>query len=119
MLARKMISPADTSLYKVTESVDEAVAEIRDFYRVYHSLRYVRGDLALRLRRAPSSPLLERIRREFKDILAGGTFDLTTADAVEANEADIQQLPRLRFRFDRRSLGRLRQLVNLLNSEIE
>ena len=48
MLARKMISPADTSLYKVTESVDEAVAEIRDFYRVYHSLRYVRGDLALR-----------------------------------------------------------------------
>ena len=52
MLARKMISPADTSLYKVTNSVEEAVAEIRNFYRVYHSLRYVRGDLVLRLQRA-------------------------------------------------------------------
>jgi uncharacterized protein (TIGR00730 family) len=119
MLARKMISPADTSLYKVTDSVDEAVAEIRDFYRVYHSLRYVRGDLVLRLQRAPSAQLLEGIRREFKDILAGGTFDITHADPVEANESHIQQLPRLRFRFDRRSLGRLRQLVDRLNREIE
>jgi hypothetical protein len=51
--------------------------------------------------------------------LAGGTFDLMHADPVEANEAHIQGLPRLRFRFDRRSLGRLRQLVDLLNREIE
>jgi hypothetical protein len=119
MLDRKMISPADTSLYKVTESVEEAVTEIRDFYRIYHSLRYVRGDLLLRIQRAPTAKLLERIRTEFKDILAGGTFDLTHADPVEANEAHIVSLPRLRFRFDRRSLGRLRQLVNLLNREIE
>jgi hypothetical protein len=119
MLQRRMISPADTSLYKVTTSVEEAVAEIRDFYRVYHSMRYVRGDLVLRLQRAPSAQLLERVRSEFKDILAGGTFDLTHADPVEANEAHIQNLPRLRFRFDRRSLGRLRQLIDLLNREIE
>ncbi len=119
MLDRRMISPADLSLYKVTDSVEEAVAEIRDFYRVYHSMRYVRGDLVLRLQRAPAAVLLERIRSEFKDILAGGTFELTHADPVEANEAHIQGLPRLRFRFDRRSLGRLRQLINLLNREIE
>jgi uncharacterized protein (TIGR00730 family) len=119
MLETKMISPADTSLYKVTESVEEAVADIRNFYRVYHSLRYVRGDLVLRIQRAPSAKLLERIRGEFKDILAGGTFELTHADPVEANESHIQGLPRLRFRFDRRSLGRLRQLVDLLNREIE
>jgi hypothetical protein len=35
------------------------------------------------------------------------------------NEAHIKDLPRLRFRFDRRSLGRLRQLIDLLNREIE
>jgi uncharacterized protein (TIGR00730 family) len=119
MLARKMISPADTSLYKVTDSVDEAVAEVKAFYRVYHSLRYVRGELVLRIQRAPSAKLLDRIRGEFKDILAGGTFEVTSADPVEANEAHIAALPRLRFRFDRRSLGRLRQLVDLMNREIE
>jgi hypothetical protein len=31
------------------------------------------------------------------------------------NEAAIAKLPRLRFRFDRRSLGRLRQLINVIN----
>ncbi len=119
MLDRHMVSPADTSLYKVTDSVDEAVREIADFYRIYHSLRYVRGDLVLRLQRAPTALLLDRIRTEFKDILAGGTFQVTTADPHEANEAHIKDLPRLRFRFDRRSLGRLRQLIDLLNREIE
>jgi uncharacterized protein (TIGR00730 family) len=119
MLETRMISPADTSLYKVTQSVEEAVAEITGFYRVYHSLRYVRGDLLLRIQRAPSAMLLERIQSEFKDILAGGSFQLTHADPVEANEAHIQALPRLRFRFDRRSLGRLRQLIDLFNREIE
>lgn len=118
MLARKMISAADTSLYKVTDSVDEAVAEVKNFYRVYHSLRYVRGELVLRIQRAPSAKLLDQIRSEFKDILAGGTFEVTSADPVEANEAHIAALPRLRFRFDRRSLGRLRQLVDLMNREI-
>lgn len=119
MLTRRMISPADTSLYKVTDSVEAAVAEIRDFYRIYHSLRYVKGDLVLRIKRAPSALLLERLRGEFRDLLAGGTIDLTHADPVEANEAHIRDLPRLRFRFDRRSLGRLRQLIDILNREIE
>jgi uncharacterized protein (TIGR00730 family) len=119
LLGRGMISPPDTSLYKVTDSVEEAVAEVRDFYRVYHSMRYIKGDLVLRLKRAPTALLLEQVRSEFKDILAGGTFELTPADPVEANEAHLAELPRLRFRFDRRSLGRLRQLINLLNREIE
>src|SRR5438045_1674750 len=36
LVKRELISPYDTSLFKVTSSVDEAVAEILDFYRVYH-----------------------------------------------------------------------------------
>src|SRR5581483_189528 len=49
LLGRKLISPADLSLYKITDSVDEAVAEVLNFYRIYHSMRYVKGDLLLRL----------------------------------------------------------------------
>src|SRR5207249_2497630 len=37
LLARHLISPADMSLFKVTDSVAEAVAEVLGFYRVYHS----------------------------------------------------------------------------------
>src|SRR5262249_5751486 len=65
LLDRRMISPADTSLYKVTESVPEAVEEIRNFYRVYHSMRYVKGSLVLRLNKEPGPKLLELIRSDF------------------------------------------------------
>ena len=39
LLARKLISEEDLHLFKVTNSVEEAVAEIVNFYRVYHSMR--------------------------------------------------------------------------------
>ncbi len=119
LLGRKLISPADLSLYKVTDSVQEAVAEIANFYRVYHSLRYIKGELVLRLLKAPSDKLLARVCDEFRDIVVDGTFVVTQADRVEANEAKIANLPRLRFHFDRRNLGRLRQLIDLLNEEIK
>ena len=59
LLGRGMISPEDLSLYKLTDTVEEAVAEILGFYRVYHSMRYVREQLVLRLMQAPSEALLE------------------------------------------------------------
>jgi len=117
LLAEKMISPMDLALYKITESVDEAVAEILNFYRVYHSMRYVDGDLVLRLQHALAPELLECIRKEFADIVQRGTFHQTVALPAEANEVLLADLPRLRFRFDRHSLGRLRMLIDKINRE--
>jgi uncharacterized protein (TIGR00730 family) len=117
LLARGMVSPADLALFKITDSVDEAVAEVLGFYRVYHSMRYVNRYLVLRLQRALPEQLLERIRAEFADIVEAGTFEQTSALPAEANEADLATLPRLRFQFDRRNLGRLRMLIDLINRE--
>ena len=49
-----MISPDDLSLYKLTDSVEEAVDEILQFFSVYHSMRYVKNKLVLRLKEAAS-----------------------------------------------------------------
>ncbi len=117
LLARGLISPADMSLFKVTDRLDEAVAEVLDFYRVYHSMRYVRRDLVLRLQRRLPEALLERLRGEFGDIVVSGTFEQTEALPEEANDTHVAGLPRLRFHFDRRNLGRLRMLVDLINRE--
>jgi uncharacterized protein (TIGR00730 family) len=117
LLRRGLISPADMHLFKVTDSVDEAVAEVLTFYRVYHSMRYVGGDLVLRLQHRLSEETLERFRRDYADILVSGTFELTEALPAEANDVQVAALPRLRFRFDRRSLGRLRLLVDEINRE--
>src|SRR5262249_36496527 len=67
LVARDLISPTDLALFKVTDSVDAAVAEVLQFYRVYHSMRYVKNDMVLRLQQPLSAALLKRIRVEFAD----------------------------------------------------
>jgi hypothetical protein len=80
-------------------------------------MRYVNGHLVLRLQHPLADPLLDRVRGDFADILDGGTFEQTTALPAEANDVHVAHLPRLRFHFDRRSLGRLRQLIDRINDE--
>jgi uncharacterized protein (TIGR00730 family) len=117
LLARQLISPSDMALFKVTDSVDEAVAEVLQFYRVYHSMRYVGEDLVLRLQHGLKPEVLERLRTEFHDIIVRGTIEQTGALPAEAGDIHLATLPRLRFRFDRRQLGRLRLLIDMLNRE--
>jgi len=119
LLREGLISEYDMQLFKVTDSVDEAVAEVRQFYRVYHSMRYVRDDLLLRLNRPISPETLDSLRGEFRDIVPSGDIRLTTADPYEANEPNLKNLPRLRFHFDRHKIGRLRMLVDTINRDGE
>jgi hypothetical protein len=117
LLARGLISPADLALFKVTDSVDEAVAEVLNFYRVYHSMRYVNGHLVLRLQWPLPEQVFQAICAEFADITLDGVFEQTSALPQEANDPHVADLPRLRFRFDRKSLGRLRMLINTINRD--
>jgi len=110
-----LISPADTSLYRITHSVDEAVNEVVGFYRVYHSMRYVRKDLVVRLTQPISDATLERLNAEFKDIIWEGSIERAEADELEANEPELASLPRIRFRFDRHGHSRFRQMIDLIN----
>lgn len=115
LLGNGYISDQDLSLYKITDSVEAAVAEVQQFYRNYHSMRFVHGDLVLRLQSRPSAELLETIRTEYAGILSSGTFEVCDALPAEANEPTLAHLPRLKFRFNKHHHGRLRQLIDLLN----
>ena len=115
LLARGMIDSDDQSLYRLTDSVDEAVDEILQFFRVYDSMRYVHDNLVLRLNAPPSRELLEHVNTHFADILTKGRFALGKPLPEEKDEPDLADLPRLIFRFNRRSNGRLRQLIDCLN----
>ena len=115
LLDRGMISPEDLSLYKMTDNVDVAVNEILQFFRVYHSMRYVKNRLVIRLTQRPTSELIERLNSEFRDILTEGKFEVGDALPEEREEPSLVALPRLVFRFNRRKLGRLRQLIDCVN----
>ncbi len=116
LLADGMISPEDLSLYKVTDSADAAEQEILNFFRVYHSMRYVKNKLVLRLTSSISPELLADINTSFRDILVDGQFTVGEAQREEKDEPALIALPRLIFHFNRRSLGRLRQLIDVLNN---
>jgi hypothetical protein len=115
LLAHKLISPEDLSLYKVTDDLDAAADEVLSFYRVYHSMRHVKNRLVLRLKESLHPSLLEDVNRHFQDILSEGSFEQHAALKEEKDEPALAALPRLVFRFNRRSLGRLRQLIDCLN----
>ncbi|MSR52618.1 MAG: LOG family protein [Gemmataceae bacterium] len=115
LMGNGLISTADPSLYRITHSVAEAVQEVIGFYRVYHSMRYVKKDLFVRLKRNISDRTLERLNSEFRDIIWEGTIERAGADPLEANEPNLKELPRLKFRFDRHGHSRFRQMIDLIN----
>jgi uncharacterized protein (TIGR00730 family) len=115
ILRRNLISREDLSLFKVTDNVGTAVDEIARYYANYHSLRYVRDQLVIRTKRAAEPGMLERLNREFQDILVSGTITAAAALPEEVNEPEIQDLPRLILNFNRRNFGRLRQLIDVIN----
>ncbi|MCL5885222.1 MAG: TIGR00730 family Rossman fold protein [Deltaproteobacteria bacterium] len=116
LLRRGLVSPEDLSLFRITDDVTTAVGEIERFYRVYHSMRTVGKDLVIRLRSPLPKGALDRLRADFSDILASGTFRLDGCLPDEADESDLAGLPRLVFSFNRRNFGRLRGLVDAINA---
>lgn len=115
LLHEQLISPEDLHLYKLTDDVSEAAAEILKFYRVYHSMRYVRDKLVLRLQTPPGDELLATLNDEFADILARGKIESTGPLDEEKDDHGLLGLPRLAFCFNRRSLGRLRSMIDRIN----
>ncbi len=116
LLADGMISPADMSLYKIFDDVDDTVDEIMHFYRVFHGMRFVRKKLVFRLQRRLSDETVATINDDFPDILADGVFEQREAFKEEADEFPLVGLPRLAFHFNRRNFGRLRELIDLINA---
>lgn len=119
LLEREMISPDDLSFLLVTDSVDETVADIVEFYRVFENMQYLPdGRLVFELSAAPTSRQLTALSREFADILSNGRFELQDPPPSEAADASRSNLTWLVFHFDRRNHGRLRKLIDWINAEV-
>jgi uncharacterized protein (TIGR00730 family) len=119
LLARGLIGEEDLHLYKITDKIDEAVHEVRHFFKNYHSLRYHRDEVVMRLNHRPTEAQLETIREKFKNLAVKGTFELSGPLSVERDEPALADLPRLTFTFNRKDHGKLRLLINHLNDLVE
>jgi uncharacterized protein (TIGR00730 family) len=116
LLRNALISEDDLFLYQITDSVSEALQLITRFYRNYHSMRFVRDLLVLRLQHAPTPYAIDALNEDFSDIITGDKFKIIPTTPEETEDDDHPQLVRLAFGFDRRQYGRLRQLIDRLNN---
>jgi uncharacterized protein (TIGR00730 family) len=115
LLGRGLISKEDLMLMRQTETVEQAVDEIVNFYANYQSQRYVDGTLVLRLLRLPPAEELEKLALAFADILRSPRIEPVEASRREIEDGDALELKRLALDFNQSSFGRLRHLIDELN----
>jgi uncharacterized protein (TIGR00730 family) len=109
-----LISEADLHLYTITDQVDVACEAIASFYRVFHSSRYVGDQLVMRLNLELSDVDVEYLNQNFSDLLVKGQISKTQALPQESSDGTAD-LPRITLHFNRRDLGRLYQMIGVIN----
>ncbi|MCX8107757.1 MAG: cytochrome D ubiquinol oxidase subunit II, partial [Verrucomicrobiae bacterium] len=88
---------------------------ITRFYRNYHSSRYVQERLVIRLHHVPSPSAIKALNEDFEDVITGPPIEVIEPTPEEREDNDCLHLPRIAFGFDRKSFGRLRELIDRLN----
>lgn len=116
LLRDGLISPDDLNLYRITDSADEAVKIVSRFYRNYHSTRFVKDLFIIRLKHAPTETAIEALNEDFADIMVGPPIKKIEATPEEREDKECLDCERIAFGFNRRDYGRLRELVDVLNS---
>jgi uncharacterized protein (TIGR00730 family) len=119
---RQLINPEDRNLYVMTDDLKTACSAISDFYRVYHSSRYVGDRFVIRLNRVLSEAEVILLNEQFSDIVVSGQIQTSAALPEESQmpqphqtQDETEHLPRLVFHFNQRHHGRLYQMIRTLN----
>lgn len=115
MLKMGYISKQDLDIFKIVHSAKEAVQEITLFYKNYHSIRYVDDVTVMRLNREMPDDKIGLIKNKFSDILISGPEKTIPMESEVCNNEHLA-LPRIKMGFNRHDFGRLKQLIDYINT---
>lgn len=117
LLGKKLISEEDMHLFKITDDIQWAADEIASFYKRYHSSRFVKNNLVLRLLAPLPAEAVARLNADYQSLLAPGAKPIVQCAALpeEADQPELATLPRLVLQFNRRNYGKLRRLIDDVN----
>lgn len=117
LLVKGFISAEDFSIFTITKSYEEAVRVIEEFYINYHSIRFVNGELVIRLTKELTDVQVEMLENEFPELRQEGSrLVKTAARPEESDEPDLLPLPRIAMRFDHQHYGLLMAFIRRLNT---
>jgi hypothetical protein len=112
------ISEEDFAFFKIKYRVQDAAAEIAQFYNVFHSARWVGKSFVIRLNRSLSNEALVDLNDHFTDIMRTGKITQRVAHPKD-EELETGELPRLIFTPIRSRFGRFRQLIDAINASAD
>jgi len=110
------ISEEDFAFFKIKHSAQDAAAEIIQFYKIFHSARWVGERYIIRLNRPLSEGAIVDLNKQFKDTVRTGQIVQRVALGKGEDELEHADLPRLIFTPVRSRFGRFRQLIDAINS---
>ena len=115
MVEQGFADKSDMNLVYKALTVEQAIDHIINYYKVFHSLRYV-GDLTiLRLTKSLPSAMVKDLNHEFQDIILKGSMRLSPPHKLEIKNNEFLELPRLSLHFIKSKYGRLNQLIEAIN----
>jgi len=109
------VSPGDIDLTDRTDDVATACSLITDFYRRYHSIRWVGSRLVVRTRTPLSDEELDDLNERFGHLCTEGRIERVGPFAPERADDDHLDLPRLALAFNVFKMAGLHHLVRALN----
>jgi hypothetical protein len=115
LVTRGLVAPGDTTLYRITNSCEEAVEEIERFYASFDSIRYVGDNLVIRLRFAPTARQLTELNERFGHLVSAGEIRRVEPFSIERRQDDRLDFDRIAFKFAKHGYGDLRALIDVLN----
>jgi uncharacterized protein (TIGR00730 family) len=111
-----LVSRSDFHLFKIAQSVEEAVGQVTGFYRVFHSYRWLRERMVIRINKNLTPAAVEALNEKFDTLLAADRIVQTSALPEEHEEKQLAELPRLVLTPHKRDFGMIRTLLDGINN---
>lgn len=118
LLEQGLVSRTDFHLFRITHSADEAVREICKFYSVFHSYRWVREQMVIRINQPLSAKALDELNGKFGGLLVEGKIEQRDALPQERDDTHLSDKPRLVLIPAKKDFGLLRVLINHINDSV-
>ena len=116
LLDQKLISPSDLNLFRVTHDIDAAIAEFLQFYKNFHSYRWVQKRMVIRVNKRLTDAALAKLNKDFDALLAADHITQSAALPEEADDAHLAHFHRIILTPHRRDFGTIRLLIDAINT---
>ena len=116
LLAKGFVNAEDLSFYRIAHSPEEGVELVKDYYSTFNSVRQVQDKLVIRMERELTAKSINILSTSFPDIIKDGKIIATLPLPGEESEPGLWVKPRISFVNNKKSAGRLNQMIQMINS---